>query len=62
MVDEVGVNVSRFEIVAEEREARILASRPGVLLMSRSVDVTVDWRLRRPIQTVTTTRSVEISI
>ena len=58
LAGEVGVKVSREEMVAVERELTILAARPGVLFMSRRVDVTVAWRLRRPIQTVITTRSV----
>ena len=53
-----GPKVLRLEMLAVESEEAILGARSGTLMMSRRVEVTVIWRLRRPIQTVIAIRSV----
>lgn len=60
LLGEVGLKVSRLETVAVERELTMVEAREEVLFMSRRVDVTVHCRLRRPIQTVITTRSIDL--
>jgi hypothetical protein len=44
--------------LAPEREEATLVARPGTLMMSRRVEVTLIWRLRRPIQTMIAMTSV----